>query len=77
MNPCAFKKRIRVLWRERCSYAARVKKEHKRRTYLKKLMKMRGEKQVRALVDRDDRFQVIYLGIIWVKRIKNAENNIV
>lgn len=38
---------------------------------------MRGEKQVRALVDRDDRFQVIYLGIIWVKRIKDAENNIV
>lgn len=53
------------------------KKERKRRTYLKKLMKMRGEKQVRALVDRDDRFQVIYLGIIWIKRIKDAENNIV
>lgn len=28
------------------------------------------KKQVRALVDRDDRFQVIYLGIIWVKYIK-------
>lgn len=26
---------------------------------------MRNKKQVRALVDRDDRFQVIYLGIIY------------
>lgn len=39
-------------------------------------MKVRNKKQVRALVDRDDRFQVIYLGIIWIKRIKDAENNI-
>lgn len=38
---------------------------------------MRNKKQVRALVDRDDRFQVIYLDIIWVKHIKDAENNIV
>lgn len=41
-------------------------------------MKTRDKKQVRALVDRDDRFQVIYLGIIWVKiYIKDAEKNIV
>lgn len=38
---------------------------------------MRNKKQVRALVDRDDRFQVIYLGIIWIKYIKDAGNNIV
>jgi len=39
-------------------------------------MKIRNKKQIRVLVDRDDCFQVIYLGIIWVKHIKDAENNI-
>jgi len=36
---------------------------------------VKNKKQVRALVDRDDRFQVIYLGIIW-SNIKVTENNI-
>jgi len=36
---------------------------------------VKNKKQVRALVDRDDRFQVIYLGITW-SNIKIAENNV-
>lgn len=33
-------------------------------------------KQVRALVDRDDRFQVIYLDIIWSDILKLLKNNV-